>query len=195
MPRCWVVLVWNDVLDTELKELRQVGLDLVGLVDLVDDQEDRLAALEGHLGDAAVFFGDGNVGLDDDPDDIGAVGGLGDLLLDGEFKVVLGSLIPAVSTSQKCFGGPRRRPGCILGLGHDAVAGRAGLAGHDGLFAFEDSIEQAGLTNVSPPDDCDDRQFLTHIDSIITEVAIDIIKSKFYNHTDFQSWKLPFGSY
>src|SRR5207248_1743103 len=109
---------------------------------------------EGHFGDAAVFVGDRNVGFDDHPDNISAVGGLDDLLLDGEFEVVFrvfdtgGVDQPELANFVVSAG--------EAGLGHDAVAGGAGFAGDDGFAAFQDGVEQAGLANIGPADDCYD---------------------------------------
>lgn len=130
----------DDRLNTKALESVQV-VAAAGAVNLVDDQEDGLLAFKGQLGNFAVFFGNSNVGFDNYPDDIGAVGSLEDLFLDGELEVVFGVLHtsgvyhPEVLAAPACFGG-------------DTIAGSAWLHGYNGFTALKNSVKKAGLANV-----------------------------------------------
>src|SRR5581483_11879190 len=130
----------DDLLDSQALE---IGHDICFArpVDLVHDEKYRLARLERHLCDAAVFVGDHDVGLGNDPDDIGTVGGLDDLFLDGELKVVHRVLDAGGDYHPKVLA-------LEFGLGHGAVAGSTGFVGYDSFAPFQDGVKQAGLANV-----------------------------------------------
>ena len=109
-----------------------------------------LRLLSAMLGDPAVFFGNRYVGFHHDPDDIGAVGRLHDLFLDGEFEIILGVFDAGGIDQPEVLLFVRR-------LGGDAITGRAGFARHDGLAPIEDGVEQAGLAHIGPANDGYDR--------------------------------------
>src|SRR5262249_10262908 len=105
--------------------------------------------------DPAVFFGNRNMSFGDDPNNVSAISSLCDLLLDSKFKIV-GRIFDAGSIDQ-----PKMLT-FVFCLGHGAVAGGAWLVSNNCFPALQDSIEQAGFTNICPPYDCDDRQFHEH---------------------------------
>lgn len=145
---------WEDGLDAE--PVKALEVMAPGTVNLVDDEEYWLAALQCDACDAAVFFADWDVRLNDDPYDVGAVDGLCDLFLDGELELVLGRFHAGGVDQPKIVLLPAR-------LGHHAVTSGTSLCGHDSLTALEDSIKQAALAHVGTANNSHDRKFFRHI--------------------------------
>lgn len=143
-------------LDTEA--VKAIEVVAASPVDFVDDEIYGLFAFQGDSGDFAVFFAHWYIRFDNDPDDIGAVDGLDDLFLDGEFEVVFGGFHPGGIDE------PEIMP-VVSGLCDDAVAGGARLGSDDGLTAFEYSIKQATFAHIGTPDYRHDWQFFTHCDN------------------------------
>jgi hypothetical protein len=138
----------DDRFDAEPVKAAQIGS--FGLIDFINYQKDGLTALERHLGDAPILFGDGDIGFDDYPDNIGAVSRLNNLLLNGKFKLVFGILDTGGIDQPELLI-------AVLGFSHDAVSSGTGFTGHDCFAPIEDSIKQAGLPHVRPPDNCYNR--------------------------------------
>lgn len=144
----------EDGLDTE--PVKALEVMSTGTVNLVDNEEYWLAALQRDARHTAILFADRDVRLNDDPYDVGAVDGLRDLFLNGEFELILG----------RFHAGGVDQPEIVLlpaCLGHHAVTSGTSLCGHDGLTALEDSIKQAALAHVGTANNSHDRKFFRHI--------------------------------
>ena len=136
--------------EAEVPQRRGVGLGAL-VVDLVGDQDDRLAGAAQQLDDGLVVVGGADRGVDDEQHGVGEVDG--DLGLLGDAQVdARGVDLPAAGVDE---GEPAAGP---LGVVGDAVAGDAGDVLDDGLAAAEDAVDEGGLADVRAADDGDDRQ-------------------------------------
>ena len=128
------------------------GLGLVaGVVDLVGDEEDGLAALAEQLHDVLVGRGRADHRVDDEQHDVAEVDR--DLGLRGDGRVdAAGVGLPAAGVDE------REAAVHPLGLVRHAVARDARGVLDDGLAAAEDAVHERGLADVRAPDDRDDRQ-------------------------------------
>ena len=147
--------------EAEVPQRRGLGL-VAGVVDLVGDEEDRLAALAQQLHDVLVGRGRPDHRVDDEQHDVAEVDR--DLGLGGDGQVdAAGIGLPAAGVDER---EPAIHP---LGLVRHAVAGDAGGVLDDRFAAAEDAVHQRGLADVRSPDDRDHRQRREVLDAVLAE--------------------------
>ena len=146
--------------ESEVPESRGLGL-LAGIVDLVRDEEDGLAALAEQLHDVLVGRRGADHRVDDEQHDVGEIDR--DLGLSGDGAVDTASVgLPAAGVDEReATVGP-------LGLVRHAVAGHTGGVLDDCLATAEDAVDESRLADVRSTDDRDDRQGREELDPVLT---------------------------
>src|SRR6266536_723868 len=137
---------------TQRPQHRRVRL-LAGVVDLVGDEHDGLAAAAQHADRGLVVVERADRGVDHEEHDVcGMHGGLG--LRGDRLGPLAGVGYPAAGVDDlELAAGPQ-------GVVGHPVAGHAGHVLHDGLPAPDDPVDERGLADVGPADNCDDRDRL-----------------------------------
>ena len=136
-------------------QVGSVGL-LQGRVHLVSGQDDRLLLGAQHLHDALVRGGDADGRIQDEDDSVSQINGDLCLLGDGTIQT-LDVDLPAAGVDEREVAS---RP--FGGVG-DAIAGHAGRVLHDRLAPTKDAVDQRGLADVRPADDCEHGQTRSHV--------------------------------
>src|SRR3989344_6517166 len=104
------------------------------LIGLVDDQKDRFTTFESQFGHPAILFRNNCTCLYNHPNDIRAIGSLNNLLLDGEFKLIL-SVFHTSGINQP------ELVVTIAGFGNDTIAGGAWLVSYNGFATMQNHVE------------------------------------------------------
>ncbi len=87
--------------------------------------------------------------VESEQNQIGAVDGVGDLVLDASLKIVFGVFQPGGIDEQET----------VVNARHYVVAGSSLFAGDDGDVFVSQTIEQAGFAGVGLADESDDGEF------------------------------------
>ena len=161
-PRPWIAETGYGSPSPSPHRRGRLGL-VAGVVDLVGDEEDRLAALAEQAHDVLVGRGGADHRVDDEQHDVAEVDR--DLGLCGHRRVdAAGVGLPAAGVDER---EAARHP---LGLVGHAVAGDTGGVFDDGLAAAEDAVHQRRLADVRAADDRDDGQRGQELDAVFAEL-------------------------
>ena len=148
----WVVqLTGVGLAETEAVEVGGL-LGEFGAVGLVGDEEDGLIFFAEELGDGLVEGDPAGLGIDDEEDELGLVGGELHLAFD-----VGGEVVAAPGIDDAVAAGVGELEGAATGFNErgDAVPRDAGGGVNDGDAAAGEEVEQAGLADVGAADDGD----------------------------------------
>ena len=135
-----------DLAESQAVELIGV-IHLLAGVDLVDAQDDRLAAAAQHVGDFGIVVGDAGGCLHHEQDDIGLIDGDDDLLADFFLERVVRSGRPSAGIH---YGKLGSAPVTFAVM---AVAGDARGLVDDGLTHPDQTVEEGGLAHIRASDD------------------------------------------
>jgi hypothetical protein len=139
------------LLPAERIKLRGIGLAL-GVVGLVDRDDDRLRRSSEERRGLLVGGRDAGNGVDEKEDDVGLADRQPGLLLDLELDRVGRVHLQAAGVDDD------EAPAVPIGIAVHPVAGRAGTVLDDRLAAAHDAVEERRLADVGPADDGDHRQ-------------------------------------
>lgn len=138
--------------DAERIELPDVVILAIGVVELVHQQKDRLAAALEHAGDRLVLLGDAGATVDHKQDDGGFLGGGKGLVADGRGKDVVA--LKRLNAARVDDGELAAVP---IGRVIRAVARDAARLVDDGVRGLGQAVNERGLAHVGASDDGDDR--------------------------------------
>ncbi len=130
--------------NTEAEKLR-FG-ERIAEIGLVQEKQDWFFRFEGGFGDVFVFIIGIFRAVESEEDEVGAVDGVGDLVLDTGFKIVIRIFQP---------GGINQKE-TVVDASHDIIAGRSLFAGDDSDVFVGKAVQETGLAGVGLADEGDD---------------------------------------
>lgn len=145
-------------LDAEAEEL---GFgERVAEIGFVQYEEDGLFRLEGGFSDVFIFIVGVFRAVESEEDEVGGINGVGDLILDASFEVIVGVFQAGGVDEEEA----------VVDVRHNVITGRALFSGDDSDVFMGETIQKAGFASVGLADECDDREFL-HIFIIAKRVG------------------------